>query len=119
MSHPVELTPFQGLVKAKRAALAGGTLLVTGVLSGCEGGTILLPAPPFGQLGQIQVEVRSLLPGEVKDGYLDEILIWASNGPWLLTERVSYEGNLGAEAMRASKLNLGSWLGSIVLSSSS
>ena len=107
MFHPVELTPFQGLVKAKRATLAAGALLVTVVLLGCEGGTILLPAPPFGQLGQIQVEVRSLLPGEARDGYLDEILIWASNGPWLLTERVSYEGNLGAEAMRASKLNPG------------
>jgi hypothetical protein len=38
---------------------------------------------------------------------MDEILIWASNGPWLLTERVSYLGNGGGETIRSSRLNPG------------
>ena len=38
---------------------------------------------------------------------MDEILIWASNGPWRLTERVSYLGDGGGETTRSSRLNPG------------
>ncbi len=107
MLHSVEVTSSSSLVKARSVSIAAAALLLAGALAGCEGSTILVPPPLIGQVGEIQVEVRSLLPGEAKNGHLDEILIWASNGPWLLTERVSYEGNLGAEMLRASRLNPG------------
>jgi len=74
------------------------------VLAGCDD-TTSAPEPVFGQTGRVQVEVQSLLPGG--DGLLNEILIWASNGPWLLTERVSYLGNGGGETTRSSRLNPG------------
>ncbi len=82
-------------------------VLVAVVVGGCGADGVLDPTGHFGQNGRIQVEVTSLLPGDAQTGRLDEILIWASNGPWLLTERVSYEGNLGGEALRASRLNPG------------
>ncbi len=106
MFHTQQMTVPMGRVKAG-CVVAGAAAMAVGGLSACEGTTVLLPPPHFGQDGQIQVEVSSLLPGEAKNGQLDEILIWASNGPWLLTERVSYEGNLGAETMTSSRLNPG------------
>ena len=107
MVHPQQVTLTRDLVKVRRVTLVVSALLAITAVPACDGDTILIPAAPFGQLGEVQVEVRSVLPGEARNGHLTEILIWASNGPWLLTERVSYEGNLGAETLRSSKLNPG------------
>jgi hypothetical protein len=104
--HLEELTRLAPPVKAtggSRSALAA--LAAACTLAGCEDAASPPVDPAFGQTGRIQVEVRSLLPGG--DGFLDEILIWASNGPWLLTERVSYLGNGGGETIRSSRLNPG------------
>ena len=66
----------------------------------------------FGQVGEIQVEVRSPLglpvglPG-VTQGALYETIRWQSNGGWTLTERVTYEGVVGSETVRRSRLNPG------------
>jgi len=66
----------------------------------------------FGQVGEIQVEVRSPLglpvglPG-VTQGALYETLRWQSNGGWTLAERVTYEGVVGSETVRKSRLNPG------------
>lgn len=111
MVHAQQLTCPRACVKELRAHgsrrhSAFWLLLATG-LSACETGTVLVPATPFGLVGEIQVDVRSPLPGAARNGHLHEILIWASNGPWLLTERVLYEGNLGAETRRSGKLNPG------------
>lgn len=89
-----------------------GSALAGLALPGCEGGPGTLEEGPFGQTGQIQVEVRSPFGPDhdddgLLDGRLDEILIWASNGPWLLTERVGYNGTGGAETIRSSVLNPG------------
>ena len=66
-----------------------------------------MPPAIFGLEGEIRLDVHSPLPGATGQGELHEILIWASNGPWLLTERVFYQGNLGAETRRSGKLNPG------------
>jgi len=66
----------------------------------------------FGQIGEIQVEVRSPLglptglPG-VTQGALYETLRWQSNGGWTLAERVTYDGVVGSETVRKSRLNPG------------
>jgi len=66
----------------------------------------------FGQIGEVQVEVRSPLgfpvglPG-VTQGALYETLRWQSNGGWTLAERVTYDGVVGSETVRRSRLNPG------------
>lgn len=103
--HFEEVTDARSHVK-RRGRIPGFMSLVLVVsLTACDGTTTVNPNASFGQTGRIQVEVRSLLPAA--DGQLDEILIWASNGPWLLTERVSYKGSGGAETIRSSRLNPG------------
>jgi hypothetical protein len=79
-------------------------LLLGGLLAGCEDTTTVLPAPQFGQNGQIQVDVRSPLGTE---GFLSESLVWRSDGPWTLVERVNYRGVQGSETLRYSRLNPG------------
>ncbi len=101
MVHPIQLMPGRSTVKPFVAAVTAAATF------GCGEDTVLVPSTHFGQSGRIQVEVTSLLPGEGRNGELTEILIWASNGPWLLTERVSYQGNIGGETLRASRLNPG------------
>ena len=82
-------------------------LLVAAGTGACRDPPLSVPSGVFGLEGEIRVDVHSPLPGAVGQGELHEILIWASNGPWLLTERVFYEGNLGAETLRSGKLNPG------------
>lgn len=111
MVHPQEVTGPHDGVKRDRVHPAGCRALLFLVLAAGVGACADTPAsiPPghFGLTGEIRVNVRSPLPGAAGEGELHEILIWASNGPWLLTERVFYQGNLGAEASRSGKLNPG------------
>lgn len=86
------------------ATLVVGVFLMPLLLVGCEDDGVEPVELAFGQVGEIRVEVRSLLGDR---GELNEILIWLSNGPWLLTERVGYRGNGGAENFRSSQLNPG------------
>ncbi len=88
----------------RRVVLA---LLLTAGTGACEDGPTAMPPAAFGLGGEIRVDVHSPLVGAAGQGELHEILIWASNGPWLLTERVFYQGNLGAETLRSGKLNPG------------
>jgi len=104
--HPVVVTYRGRRVKLARGWIVGA-LTNLAVVSGCGGDPVSTPPSLFGATGQIQVEVTSLLPGNAMNGRLNEILIWASNGPWLLSERVIYKGNLGGETLRASHLNPG------------
>ena len=111
MVHPQEVTgPHHG-VKRDRGRSGRRRWLPVLMLAAWAGACADTPAsmPPghFGLTGEIRVDVRSQLPGAAGDGELHEILIWASNGPWLLTERVFYQGNLGAEASRSGRLNPG------------
>jgi len=78
------------------------------LLSACEGTTTVLPTPHFGQIGEIQVDVRSPLD---TIGSLTESLVWRSEGPWTLVERVNYRGNQGSETVRYSRLNPGELAG--------
>ena len=111
MVHPQEVTGPDVGVKRDRMRPAGCRALLFLMLSAWVGACADTPASIlpglFGLTGEIRVDVRSPLPGAAGDGELHEILIWASNGPWLLTERVFYQGNLGGEASRSGKLNPG------------
>lgn len=78
-------------------------LLVALAAGGCDD-DVTTPDGVFGETGTITVDVRSPIG---VDGRRDEILIWASNGPWRFTERVSYGGQGGAETNRSSRLNPG------------
>jgi len=96
-------------VRTARATLVLGILLFPVACSDAP----LDPADfLFGQVGEIQVEVRSPLglpaglPG-VTQGALYETLRWQSNGGWTLAERVTYDGVVGSETVRRSRLNPG------------
>lgn len=89
-----------------------GTLLLLALgLSACSDPIVPLPNPRFGQVGEIQVDVRSglgqFLGGGAFQGTLHETLTWRSDGGWSIAERVSYNGVLGAESIRKSRLNPG------------
>ncbi|MEX0856065.1 MAG: hypothetical protein WD056_00700 [Gemmatimonadota bacterium] len=92
-----------------RGRRPAGLLLL--LLLGCDDTLPTSPAPGFGQVGEIQVDVRSplgqALGGGVFQGTLQETLEWRSNGAWSLAERVSYNGVLGSETIRKSRLNPG------------
>lgn len=106
MVHSIQVTSRSLGVKTG-SRLVALVLSFAALLAGCSGDTVSRPPALFGGTGQIQVQITSTLPGSAMNAALDEILIWASNGPWLLSERISYEGNLGGETLSASRLNPG------------
>jgi hypothetical protein len=113
LAHTEELRSRTGAVKAQcreaqvnRPALRLGwlALLLLG-LAGCDGDSVALPDPRFGQIGQLQVQVQSPVADGV--GMLEETLVWRSDGPWVLAERISYGQGIGGETVRRPVLNPG------------
>lgn len=80
-------------------------VLILLAMGGCDGDSVTLPDPRFGQVGQIQVQFQSPVAGGV--GMLEETLVWRSDGPWVLAERISYDQEQGGEAVRRPVLNPG------------
>jgi hypothetical protein len=72
-------------------------LLITGCSNGPSGtpGTLR-----FGQIGEVRVEV--VTPLRLGGGELRQVLDWDSEGPWELTESISYRGTSGAETVQRS-----------------
>jgi hypothetical protein len=81
------------------------TLLGLFATAGCEGDTTVLPAPRFGQVGEIRVDVQLPLLGDA--GRLDGTLVWQSDGRWVLAERLSFQGREGDQTLVASRRNPG------------
>jgi hypothetical protein len=75
------------------------------LLAACDGDTTEPGDLRFGQIGELQVEVLS--PVGQGNGFLDEAFLWRSEGPWVLVERLSYEGRSGHETLRQPALNPG------------
>lgn len=71
-------------------------------LGACDGGSTQPGTLRFGQVGEIQMEVSAPL-GPTGAGRLRQGLVWSSQGPWRLTERVSYRGLEGDETVRPSQ----------------
>lgn len=100
---PAKLGPFRcGSVQLRFALLA---VLVLPGAAGCGSDPVELPEPRFAQVGEVQVEVLSRMPGE--DGLLEEAFLWRAEGPWVLVERVNYAGRPGAQTVRRPTLNPG------------
>ncbi len=109
MIHAVELRRWRSGVKSGRGRGASASsicaLALFALLTGCGGDEVLLGDLYFGQRGELQVDVRSPVAGGV--GRLDESLLWRSEGPWVLVERLSYGGRHGDETIRRPTLNPG------------
>lgn len=108
--HPKEIRPFASGVKGVRGScpsslLVLGLLILAPFLAGCEGDTTVLPSPRFGQMGEIRVDVQLPISGE--SGRLDGILVWRSDGRWILAERLSYQGREGDQTLVSSRGNPG------------
>jgi len=105
--------PRQGRpVKRRLPARISSVLSILLLAAGCSDGPLDPSDYLFGQIGEVQVEVRSPLgspvglPG-VTQGALYETLRWQSNGGWTLAERVTYDRVVGSETVRKSRLNPG------------
>ncbi len=105
--HTQELPPEGGAVKARmRPGRPLAFLLpLLLVLGACESDPVDTGDLAFAQVGQIQVQVQSVVAGGV--GSLEETLSWRSEGPWVLAERISYDGQIGGETVRRPVLNPG------------
>jgi hypothetical protein len=82
-----------------------GVVLLVLLLAGCDREQVVLPQPRFAQVGEVQVEVRSPVGDGV--GELQESFVWRSEGPWVLAERMTYQGEIGSETVRRPTLNPG------------
>lgn len=80
------------------------TFLGVGLLA-CEGSTTVVPNPRFAQVGEIRIDVE--LPISDGLGSTEATLVWASDGRWVLVERMRYLGRLGDERVLNSRLNPG------------
>lgn len=104
--HRLTGGPVKGPHPRARALLgclaAAATVLGT---TACDRDPVELPEPRFAQVGELQVEVLSRMPGE--EGILEEAFVWRSEGPWVLVERVSYLGRPGDQTVRRPTLNPG------------
>jgi hypothetical protein len=108
--HSKEIRPFASGVKGVRRRFPSslavlGLLVLALVLAGCEGATTVVPAPHFGQVGEIRVDVQMPLSGE--SGRLDGILVWRSDGRWILAERLSFQRREGDQTLVSSRGNPG------------
>lgn len=75
------------------------------ILGGCSDEPVQPGDTRFGEVGEIQIEVLS--PVGDTAGVLDEAFLWRSDGPWVLVERMSYDGSPGGETLRQPTLNPG------------
>jgi|GEM_PF-5299615 len=98
---------MDGGVKEKARGWWAWTLLIPllVILGGCESDPVDSQDRAFAQVGQIQVQVQSAVAGGT--GGLEETLAWRSDGPWVLAERISYQGQIGGETVRRPVLNPG------------
>lgn len=98
---------MDGGVKEKARGWWAWTLLIPllVILGGCESDPVDSQDRVFAQVGQIQVQVQSAVAGGT--GGLEETLAWRSDGPWVLAERISYQGQIGGETVRRPVLNPG------------
>lgn len=87
-----------------RATAAVAVLMLLGP-AGCDGNSTEPEELRFGQVGQIQIRVTSPVLAGV--GGLEETLVWRSDGPWVLAERLGYGDELGSETVRRPELNPG------------
>ncbi len=62
----------------------------------------------FGQVGEVQIEVTTPI-GARDRGTVRQVLVWASDGPWELTETISYRGLRGDVDVRPSQGNPGTF----------
>ena len=89
----------------------GAILLLVGLLTfgtfvtGCEVDTTVVPAPRFGQVGEIRVDVQTPLAGA--SGRLEGILVWRSDGRWVVAERLFFQGREGDQTLVSSRGNPG------------
>lgn len=114
MAHTTEVPPVPVPVKARRVVGFVSAMVLAWLLPACDGPDPIGPVGGFGEVGEVQVEVRSPLGQPLGgpqlglfQGTLTETLRWRSNGGWTLAERVSYLGILGSETVRRSRLNPG------------
>jgi len=112
--HQDQVPPRRRSVKASGFRLPSALLLVLAALTGCDPSSPMTGDLRFGQVGEIQIEVRSPLgrsstsgPVSIQEGALFETLRWGSNGGWTLAERVTYQGVIGSETIKRSRLNPG------------
>jgi hypothetical protein len=88
---------------------AFGSLLLGAVLlsavTGCDGTSTVLPSPRFAQVGELRADVE--VPLALGDGRLEGTLVWASDGRWVLVERIYHRDVLGEEVVRRSQRNPG------------
>jgi hypothetical protein len=107
MFHEKQFNPFSSTVKGRRFGIRPLVLTLGAcwALAGCDPVTAPEVDPPFALNGEIRVDVQQSISGE--QGNLSAILLWQSDGRWVISERISYRGT-GAEAfIRASRGNPG------------
>ena len=63
----------------------------------------------FGRIGQVRIEV--IAPLDRGLGELQQIVSWSSEGPWVSTERISYNGRPGDETVVRSRQDAGTLAG--------
>lgn len=94
------------LAPRRRGAFGVSIALGLVVLGGCDGGSSPGADPgPFGEVGEIRVDVQTPTPGGV--GRVESTLLWLSDGRWALAERMFHEGVMGDEVVRRSRGNPG------------
>jgi hypothetical protein len=107
--HSQEISPVASPVKGPprtcRVRIPFLLAALALLMGGCDGETTVVPEPRFGQVGEIRVDVQLPLAGE--SGRLDGILVWRSDGRWVLAERLSFQGREGDQTLVASRRNPG------------
>ncbi len=98
-------SPVKGPPRTRRVRVPFLLAALALLMGGCDGETTVVPAPRFGQVGEIRVDVQLPLAGE--SGRLDGILVWRSDGRWILAERLSFQGREGDQTLVASRRNPG------------
>lgn len=98
-------TPGRRSIGPERASLWGALAVVLLPMAACESEPTELPPPRFAQVGEVEVEVISPIAGG--EGTLEEAFRWRSEGPWVLAERMRYQGLTGDESVRRPTLNPG------------
>jgi len=91
----------EGGVGSAGAALILGALLP--FLAGCDDSQTGPESFRFGQVGEVRIDLTA--PAVQEGGVLRQTLVWSSEGPWRLTESISYLGRLGDETVVRSEID--------------